>query len=57
MKKQFNIKAAQTSKNILFAAAKNESDSLLKLIAGEDTVCCPWLSRIQGLSPKPTLAL
>lgn len=56
MKKQFTIKAVQTSKNIALAAAKNETANLLKFVAG-DGECCPWLARIQGQGAKPAFSL
>ncbi len=43
MKKQFAIKAIQASKKSFLFAAKDETASVLKFLAG-DGECCPWLS-------------
>jgi hypothetical protein len=54
MKKQFAIKAAQVSKNITAAAAKNETANVLKFLKPDG--CCTTML-FQGFSTKPVFSL
>ena len=54
MKKQFAIKAAQISKNVIAFAAKNESANVLKFLKPDG--CCQSML-IQGLPIKPVFSL
>ena len=54
MKKQFAIKVAQVSKNVITSAAKNESAAILNFLK-PDTCCTTMLS--QGFSVKPVFSL
>lgn len=54
MKKQFAIKVAQVSKNVIASAAKNESANILKFLKPDG--CCQTMLT-QGLSTKPAFSL
>ena len=54
MKKQFAIKVAQVSKNIIASAAKHESANVLKFLKPAE--CCQaW--EFKGFSAKPVFSL
>ncbi|MCK8492466.1 MULTISPECIES: hypothetical protein [Spirosoma] len=55
MKKQFAIKAVQATKNNVLSVAKRESESILRLAAG-DIPCC-YVMAFQGVSSKLTFSL
>lgn len=54
MKKQFAIKTAQVSKNLILSAAKNESANVLKFLKPDG--CCTTML-FQGFSAKPVFSL
>ncbi|GAB3973080.1 hypothetical protein GCM10028806_26310 [Spirosoma terrae] len=54
MKKQFAIKAAQTSKNIVLSAAKKETNNLMKFMLAAE--CCQFTA-LQGTAPKTAFSL
>ena len=55
MKKQFAIKAAQVSKNIIASAAKTESANVLKFLKPEG--CCQTMLDFRGIAAKPVFSL
>lgn len=54
MKKQFAIKVAQVSKNVIASAAKHESANVLKFLKPD--ICCQAMA-FQGLSSKTVFSL